>query len=99
MKGSRIAAALTDAARVSTAHAEVVSTLIEHTLAGLHGTPPADVHLLLGALSDLLADAGRGLRLGGAAAYLSAVEGSGKAATLARSLVRAGRPTNNDDDD
>jgi hypothetical protein len=86
-KGSRIAASLTDAARVSRQHAEAVATIIEHALAGLHGPSPADLYPLVAALSDLLATAGGGLRLAGARDYLSGLVGSGKAAALAKSLV------------
>jgi hypothetical protein len=62
-------------------------TIIEHALAGLHGPPPADLYPLLAALSDLLVTLGQGLKLAGARDYLSGLNGSGKAATLAKSLV------------
>ena len=65
-------------------------TIIEHTLAGLQERPPADLHALLGTLSDLLASAGHGLRSAGARNYLSRLDGSGKAAALARSLIATG---------
>jgi hypothetical protein len=90
MSGSRFAASLADAGRVSMQHAEAMITIIEHILAGLQGPPPTDLHALLGALSDLLAAAGRGLRIAGARSYLSRLDGSGKAAALAKSLTARG---------
>lgn len=87
MSGSRLAASLADAGRVSRQHAEAMVTIIEHALASLQGPPPADLHALLGALSDLLATAGRGLQIAGARNYLSGLDGSGKAAALAKSLT------------
>lgn len=87
MSGSRLAASLADAGRVSRQHAEAMVTIIEHALASLQGPPRADLHALLGALSDLLATAGRGLQIAGARNYLSGLDGSGKAAALAKSLT------------
>lgn len=87
IKGSRIAATLADAARVSVAHAAAVATALERVLAALHGPAPADVHAVLTALSDSLASAGRRLDDPGASAYLSAIRGSGKAAATAWELL------------
>jgi hypothetical protein len=87
VKGSRIAASLTQVASVSTEHAEGVAACIEHVLAGLQGPAPADLHPVLGVLSDLLASLGRGLDVGAARTYLAGLQGSGKAAALAKSLV------------
>jgi hypothetical protein len=65
-----------------------VASIIEQTLAGLHGPHPADLYLLLAALSDLLVAIGRGLSLAATRDYRSGLQGSGKAATLAKSLMR-----------
>ncbi len=45
-----------------------------------------------GALSDLLSSLGRGLDVAAARSYLSRLQGSGKAAALAKSLVGSGQP-------
>jgi Family of unknown function (DUF6493) len=93
IKGSRIATTLAEAARVSSNHSDAVATVLERVLAGMHGSPPADLHALLTTLSDTLVAAARPLRDPDASAYLSGIEGSGKAAATARQVLRDSRVT------
>jgi hypothetical protein len=86
-KANRLAAALTDAARVSRQHTDAVIMIIEFVLAGLQGRPPADLLALLSTLNDLLVTAGHGLRNTAARTYLSRLGGSSKAAALAKVLT------------
>src|SRR5439155_16421372 len=87
VKGSRLASALFDIARVSDRHAQAVATTIEHLLAGMYGPPPSDLHAILDGLSDLLASLGGNVRLPAARAYLSGIKGTGKAAAAVKSLL------------
>jgi len=93
VKGSRIAASLTDTAGVSIAHTDAMATLIEYVLSGLEGPPPKDLSALLGALSDYLAQLHHEVRLPRARVYLRNLRGSSKSAALARSLLAAGEST------
>ncbi len=89
VKPARLATSLGDAARVSSRHADAVVAVIESMLGSLHGPPPTDLAALLSVLSDSLAGLDRRLSTPVAVAYLSGIEGSGKAARLAKSLVSA----------
>lgn len=91
IKGSRIASTLSDAGRVSDEHTEAVAIAIERLLASMHGPPPPDLHTVLTALSDSLAARGRPLSDPDASAYLAGIEGTGKAAVLAKQLLATGR--------
>lgn len=87
VKGSRLAAALFDVDRVSDRHGQAVAVTVEHMLAGLYGPPPADLHAVLNGFRDLLASLGTIVHLPAARAYLSGIEGTGKAAAAAKALL------------
>jgi hypothetical protein len=87
VKPGRLASSLGDAGRVSTQHMDAVVRVIETMVAGLHGSPPRDLAVLIAVLSDSLAALEQRLTHQAAIAYLSGIEGSGKAASLAKSLV------------
>jgi hypothetical protein len=90
-KGSRIASTLSDAGRVSIQHMEAVATTTEHLLASMHGPPPPDLHALLATLTDATAALGRPVQDHDARAYLTRIQGSGKAATSAKALLAVTR--------
>jgi uncharacterized protein DUF6493 len=94
VKGSRIASTLSDAGRVSSQHTEAVATIIERLLAAMHGPPPPDLHAVLATLSDALAARGRPIQDRDAWAYLAGIEGSGKAATMAKALLAGAQQRN-----
>lgn len=87
VKGSRIASTLGEAGRVSVAHLDAVAVAIERLLAAMQGPAPPDLHALLTTLSDALAARDRLLEDPDASAYLAGVEGTGKAAVLAKRLL------------
>jgi hypothetical protein len=91
VKGSRIASTLSEAGRVSIQHLEAVATTTEHLLASMHGPPPPDLHALLATLTDATAALGRPVQDRDARAYLTRIQGSGKAATSAKALLAATR--------
>ena len=96
VKAGRVASALADASRVSHGHEEAVADTVEGLLAVMHGPPPPDLHALLGVLSDALTSLNRSLSHPDASAYLSGVEGTGKAATNAKALLAQGRHSSRD---
>jgi Family of unknown function (DUF6493) len=87
LKGTRLASALADASRMSSQHVTSVCELIEVVLSALDGPPPSDLHALLSLLNELQASLDHGIRRPTARAYLVGIEGTGKAATLARHLL------------
>jgi hypothetical protein len=87
LKGSRLASSLGDASRISAEHAALLSQLLEVVLSALYEPPPADLHAVLSLLNELQASLGHGIRHPPARAYLVGIEGTGKAAALARQLL------------
>lgn len=86
LKPTRVARALTDAARVSPLHARVVAHAIQHAVAGLSSTPK-DLHVLLELLRELLVETGDGLSVAGVGDLLRGFKGSGKTAKIAPDLL------------
>jgi Family of unknown function (DUF6493) len=87
MKGSRLAKSLVEVSRFSPRHAQGVSDIVETILSELHSPVPTDLYALLSLENELLASLGHGLQRSQARDYLTGIEGSGKAADLARQLL------------
>ena len=83
---SRLAKSLAVAASITPFHARAVARSIERILAMVISTPK-DIHTLLELLGELSVEVGEGFTIPAATEYLQRVEGTGKSASLARTLL------------
>jgi Family of unknown function (DUF6493) len=87
IKCARLARALSQAARISPLHLQVVAQVIQGALRGDPSHPPRDVQALLELLKESLLELGASVSDAEARAYLEKIETGGRTARLVRELL------------